>query len=119
MPWLHKANGFDKILQLFPATRRGIPSAFQRPREIRQLSHSRKVPRVTTKRYVSPFSWPTVYGAHEVDDVQAPGLSRIVPDLASHAALPMFKVYVVDNDQPNTFDVCPACRGCRYQRIAA
>lgn len=45
----------------------------------------------------------SMYGAQEVDDMQAPGLLRIVRDLAGRAGLPMPRVYIIDNDQPNAF----------------
>ena len=44
-----------------------------------------------------------LYGAHEVDDAQAPGLTRLVRELASRAGLPMPRVYVIESDQPNAF----------------
>ena len=45
----------------------------------------------------------SMYGAREVDDTQAPGLLRIVRDLAGRAGLPMPKVYLIDSEQPNAF----------------
>jgi heat shock protein HtpX len=45
----------------------------------------------------------TLYGAQAVSAFQAPGLLRIVGDLASRAGLPMPKVYIIDNPQPNAF----------------
>jgi heat shock protein HtpX len=44
-----------------------------------------------------------MYGAREVDEAQAPGLVRMVRDLAGRAGLPMPRVYVIDSDQPNAF----------------
>lgn len=45
----------------------------------------------------------SMYGAREVDDTQAPGLLRIVRELAGRAELPMPRVYLIDSDQPNAF----------------
>jgi heat shock protein HtpX len=42
-------------------------------------------------------------GAHEVDEATAPDLYRMVRDLSQRAALPMPKVYLMDEDQPNAF----------------
>ena len=44
-----------------------------------------------------------MYGAHEVDDATAPDLVHLARQLADQAGLPMPKVYVVENDQPNAF----------------
>ena len=44
-----------------------------------------------------------MYGAHEVDESQAPVLLRIVRELAKRAGLPMPKVYLIDSEQPNAF----------------
>jgi heat shock protein HtpX len=44
-----------------------------------------------------------MYGAREVDEMQAPGLLRIVRDLAARAELPMPRVYLIESDQPNAF----------------
>ncbi len=44
-----------------------------------------------------------MYGAHQVDDSQAPELLRIVRDLAGRAGLPVPKVYLIDSEQPNAF----------------
>ena len=44
-----------------------------------------------------------MYGAREVDRRSAPGLYGIVEQLAANAGLPMPRVYVIDNDQPNAF----------------
>jgi heat shock protein HtpX len=44
-----------------------------------------------------------MHGAHEVDDRTAPELVAIVRDLAQRAGLPMPRVYVMDNAQPNAF----------------
>ena len=43
------------------------------------------------------------YGAHPVDAASAPELVAIVRDLAGRAGIPVPKVYVVDNPQPNAF----------------
>jgi heat shock protein HtpX len=44
-----------------------------------------------------------MYGARQVDRASAPGLHGIVEQLAARAGLPMPKVYIIDNDQPNAF----------------
>jgi heat shock protein HtpX len=45
----------------------------------------------------------SMYGAHEVDDRTAPDLVRLVAELAARAGLPMPRVFVMDNPQPNAF----------------
>lgn len=42
-------------------------------------------------------------GAQEVDERSAPDLVRLVAELAGRAQLPMPKVYLMDNPQPNAF----------------
>ncbi len=44
-----------------------------------------------------------MYGAREVGEGEAPTLVRLVRQLAEQAELPMPKVYVMENDQPNPF----------------
>ncbi|MDH5265786.1 MAG: zinc metalloprotease HtpX [Betaproteobacteria bacterium] len=44
-----------------------------------------------------------MYNAQEVDESTAPGLVRMVRDLADRAGLPMPRVYLIDEDQPNAF----------------
>ena len=44
-----------------------------------------------------------MYGARQVDEVSAPALFGIVRRLARQAGLPMPKVYIIDNPQPNAF----------------
>ncbi|TNE38597.1 MAG: zinc metalloprotease HtpX [Alphaproteobacteria bacterium] len=44
-----------------------------------------------------------MYGAREVDASEAPELVGIVRDLATKAGLPMPRVYIMDNPQPNAF----------------
>lgn len=44
-----------------------------------------------------------MYHAQEVDERTAPEYYGIVRDLAKNASLPMPKVYVIDNPQPNAF----------------
>ncbi len=44
-----------------------------------------------------------MYGAREVDERTAPDLVHMVRDLAARANLPMPKVYIIDNPQPNAF----------------
>lgn len=45
----------------------------------------------------------SMYGATEVDARSAPGLYGTVEQLADRAGLPMPRVYIIDNDQPNAF----------------
>lgn len=44
-----------------------------------------------------------MYGARQVDRQSAPDFYDLVEDLARNAGLPMPKVYVIDNPQPNAF----------------
>lgn len=44
-----------------------------------------------------------MYNAHEVDEHTAPELYGMVRDLAGRAGLPMPRVYVIEEDQPNAF----------------
>lgn len=44
-----------------------------------------------------------MYNAHEVDELTAPELYRMVRELAGNAGLPMPRVYVIEEDQPNAF----------------
>ena len=44
-----------------------------------------------------------IYGAREVDARSAPELYHMVSGLARDAGLPMPKVYIIDNPQPNAF----------------
>jgi heat shock protein HtpX len=45
----------------------------------------------------------SMHDAHEVDERTAPELHAIVRDLARNAGLPMPRVYLMDNPQPNAF----------------
>jgi heat shock protein HtpX len=45
----------------------------------------------------------SMYGAQEVDDRSAPDLVHLVRTLAERAELPMPKVYIAENPQPNAF----------------
>jgi heat shock protein HtpX len=45
----------------------------------------------------------SMYGARQVDETTAPELVHLVRQLATNAGLPMPKVYIVDNPQPNAF----------------
>src|SRR6187397_1793556 len=45
----------------------------------------------------------SMYGAHEVDERQAPELYALVRQLAANARLPMPRVYISENPQPNAF----------------
>ena len=44
-----------------------------------------------------------MYGAREVDKRSSPGFYGVVEQLAHNAELPMPKVYIIDNPQPNAF----------------
>lgn len=44
-----------------------------------------------------------MYNAREVDESSAPNFYRMVSDLSRNAGLPMPRVYVIDEDQPNAF----------------
>jgi heat shock protein HtpX len=44
-----------------------------------------------------------MHDAHEMDEGSAPELVRLVRDLARRADLPMPRVYLMDNPQPNAF----------------
>jgi heat shock protein HtpX len=45
----------------------------------------------------------SMHGAREVDERTAPDLVRLVRELANRAGLPMPRVYLMDNPQPNAF----------------
>ena len=45
----------------------------------------------------------STHGAHEVDEHTAPELVQMVAELADRAGLPMPRVYLMDNPQPNAF----------------
>ncbi|WP_370151496.1 zinc metalloprotease HtpX [Ferrovibrio sp.] len=45
----------------------------------------------------------SMYGAREVDARTAPEFHGLVAELAQRAGIPMPRVYVIDNDQPNAF----------------
>src|SRR3954468_6503632 len=45
----------------------------------------------------------SMYGAQPVDETSAPELYRLVARLAAQAGLPMPKVYISENPQPNAF----------------
>lgn len=45
----------------------------------------------------------SMHGAHEVDERSAPELFSLVRELAQRAGLPMPRVYLMDNPQPNAF----------------
>ena len=45
----------------------------------------------------------SMYGAHEVDARTAPELLNLVAELAGRAGLPMPRVFLMDNPQPNAF----------------
>ena len=44
-----------------------------------------------------------MHGAKQVDAQSAPGLHSMIERLAGNAGLPMPKVYIIENDQPNAF----------------
>lgn len=45
----------------------------------------------------------SMYGAHEVDADTAPDLVNLIAELARRAGLPMPRVFLMDNPQPNAF----------------
>ena len=45
----------------------------------------------------------SMYGAREVSEASVPDLVHLVRQLSGQAGLPMPKVYIVENDQPNAF----------------
>jgi len=45
----------------------------------------------------------SMYGAQEVDEATAPDLVHLVRVLSQNAGLPMPRVYIADNPQPNAF----------------
>jgi heat shock protein HtpX len=45
----------------------------------------------------------SMYGAHEVDANTAPELVNLIAELAGRAGLPMPRVFLMDNPQPNAF----------------
>src|SRR5690242_21569786 len=45
----------------------------------------------------------SLHGARQVDERSAPELVELVRDLARRAGLPMPRVHVMDNPQPNAF----------------
>lgn len=44
-----------------------------------------------------------MYGAHEVDERQAPDLYAMVRELAERARMPMPRLYIIPQEQPNAF----------------
>ena len=44
-----------------------------------------------------------MYGAQPVDEAQAPGLYRIVRDLAAEGKIPVPPIYIIQDDSPNAF----------------
>src|SRR5262245_55135421 len=44
-----------------------------------------------------------MHDAHEVDETTAPDLVHLIRDLAQRAGLPIPRVYLMDNPQPNAF----------------
>src|SRR5215475_6094153 len=45
----------------------------------------------------------SMYGARQVDETGAPDLVHLVGRLSQKAELPMPKIYIVENEQPNAF----------------
>src|SRR5258705_4669465 len=45
----------------------------------------------------------SMHGAHQVDESSAPEVVRMVGELAGRAGLPMPRVFIMDNPQPNAF----------------
>ncbi len=63
----------------------------------------------------------SMYGAREVDERSAPELVGLVKQLAQEAGLPMPRVYIMENPQPNAFATGrnPGARGGRRHLRAA
>ena len=53
-----------------------------------------------------------MHDAHEVGESTAPDLVHLVQDLARRAGLPMPRVYLMDNPQPNAFATGRNPRAC-------
>ena len=53
-----------------------------------------------------------MYGAKQVDAQSAPELYRMVEKLARERQIPMPKVYITENPQPNAFATGPRSRTC-------
>ena len=70
----------------------------------------------------------SMYGAQPVEETQAPGLYRIVRELAARAQIPVPPIYMIPDDSPNAFAtgsqvIRPRCtfkplRRCRSSTIA-
>src|SRR5207244_12055999 len=45
----------------------------------------------------------SMYGAQPVEEAQAPGLYRIVRELAARAQIPVPPIYMISDDSPNAF----------------
>src|SRR5512132_858981 len=45
----------------------------------------------------------SMYGAQPVEEAQAPGLYRIVRELAAEAKIPVPPIYIIQDDSPNAF----------------
>jgi heat shock protein HtpX len=45
----------------------------------------------------------SMYGAQPVDEAQAPGLYRIIRELAAEAKIPVPPIYLIQDDSPNAF----------------
>ena len=58
----------------------------------------------------------STHGAHEVDEHTEPELVQIVAELAERAGLPMPRVYIMENPQPNAF---ATGRNPRHSAVAA
>ena len=58
----------------------------------------------------------SMHGAQEVDEEMEPEIVHMVADLADRAGLPMPRVYLMDNPQPNAF---ATGRNPRHAAVAA
>ncbi len=66
----------------------------------------------------------SMYGAREVDETSAPDLVHLVRTLSQNAGLPMPRVYIAENPQPNAFatgrspEHAAVCVTTRHSRTA-
>src|SRR6266481_8801101 len=74
----------------------GSPRRVPRP-------HQQRIDRPRAANWNSDRMVLSMYGAHEVDARTAPELVNMVAAIAARAGLPMPRVFLMDNPQPNAF----------------